>query len=194
MKIYLLNGCPGAGKDTAATIMTENFGGRLKKFATPLKDAATAMFCANNRWIFDAFDTFEEKVKPQDIFFGKTCRQVQIDISEKFLKPLFGQEVFGKILANSIQQDIDNHNEDLFFVSDSGFVPEAEHLVRTFGNNSVVLIRIHWEGKVIRDFAGDSRGYINLDHLGVLSFDVINPEGQTEVFEERLKEIVATTM
>jgi hypothetical protein len=188
-KIFLINGPAGSGKDTAANELAEYFSGRVAKFATPLKDAATAIYCGNDRAVFDSFDTFEMKKVPHERFFGKTCREVQIAISEQFLKLIHDDNVFGNILAQKIEDKRDQNFP--VFVSDSGFRPEAEVLVRKFGPESIVLIRLHREGYT---FEGDSRGYINLDDLGVKSFDVNNPEGDVKGFYSRLREVVAYTL
>ena len=183
-KIVLLNAPPRAGKDTAAAELAAYFGGEIVKFAAPLKAGATAIFCNGDHDLFKQYDTTEQKDIIQGQFLGKTCRQVQIDISESYMKPIHGQDVFGRILATAIDQS----PQQLFFVSDSGFVPEAAVLVNNFGAENVILIRIHRAGF---DYNGDSRSYINLDALGVKSYDVENPSDDLATFYSRLREIVA---
>jgi len=185
-KIFLLNGPAGSGKDTAAAHLQEYFEGKLVKFATPLKKAATAIYCDGDEKLFEHFDTFERKGIPEEIFFGKSCRQVQINISEYFLKPMHGEDVFGQILKQRIKRASTNYN--LFFVSDSGFAPEAEVLIKEFGSENVVLIRIHRDGHT---FDGDSRNYINLDQHNVRTYDIVNPNEDVGTFLSRLREVVA---
>jgi hypothetical protein len=186
MKIFLLNAPPRAGKDTAANYLADYTGGKVVKFAEPLKAAAAAIYFGGDRVAFDKYDSAELKDTPQAVFFGSTCRQVQIALSENLLKPLHGQTVFGEILAQTIKREAAKGVE-FFFVSDSGFKPEAEVLIREFGAEQVTLIRAHRDGCT---FQGDSREYINLDDRFVNSFDVENPSGSVDVFYERIVEIV----
>lgn len=186
MKIFLLNGPPGCGKDTAAEMLVEEHGGQLCKFAAPLKAAATAICFRGYRPAFDEFDLDQvKKVEPREEFFGVSCRQFQIDVSEKFMKPTYGVDVFGKILRDRIKAYLDIDYPGPFFVSDSGFAPEAEVLIRAFGPSAVTLIRVYRPG---HDYAGDSRGYVRLDHMGINSFDLHN-DADLETFKARLLEI-----
>lgn len=184
-KIFLLNGPPGAGKDTAAIYLAGLFKGTVMKFATPLKDGCTAIYCNNNRAIFDEFDTYERKGIPDARFIGISCRQAQIDMSEKYMKPVYGQDVFGKILANKIDVD----QEGFIFVSDSGFAPEAQVLVEKFGKENVILIKIEREGHTY-EAHGDSRSYIELDEVD--THIIVNEEDNMMDFYKELTKIVKT--
>lgn len=193
-KIFLLNGPPRAGKDTAAARLSHFYSGGskgLKKFAAPIKDAVTAIYHGGNREEFNRFDTAELKDTPQEVYFGKTCRQVQIGVSENFLKPFHNDSgIFGKILRNDIQRDLETDNDWVFktyFISDSGFRPEAEILIEEFGAENVILFRIFREGYT---FKGDSRGYITLKDLGVREFDIHNQEDNLSAFYASLEQIV----
>ncbi len=178
-KIFFINGPPGSGKDTAGIHLARKYAsGQVYKFAQPIKDAVVAIYHKGNKAAFDALDTYENKGIPQAVYFGKTCREVQIAVSEFFLKPFHGdQAVFGKFLARDIRAEMSHARVSLFpgprffFITDSGFRPEAEELVREFGADNCFLLRIRREGYT---YAGDSRDYINLRDLGVAERDVIN--------------------
>lgn len=178
-KIILFNGPPRSGKDTIAAETAVRLPGtpHICKFAAPLKSTAMHMYCDGNSQIFHQLDSAELKDEPHYRFFGKTCREVQIAISETYFKPLHGPKVFGKILSQYITSAIEREQKplNLFLVSDSGFRPEAEEIVSTHGAENVLLFRIHRDGF---DFSGDSRGYITLDDLGVTAIDVNNNEGK----------------
>jgi hypothetical protein len=170
-KIVLFNGPPHCGKDTIAHGIKKLIDGEVMvevaKFAQPLKTVAKHLYCDGNQELFDKMDLPENKGVPNDLFFGKTCREVQIAISEQYAKPVHGEKVFGKILA----QHIKFSPNELFLVSDSGFRQEAEVLVEEFGAENVLLVRIKRKGTT---YDGDSRGYINLEDLGVVSLEVEN--------------------
>ena len=186
IKIVLFNGPPGSGKDTAAYHLAETCCGKNVKFAEPIKRAVTAIYHGGDRTDFNKYDTLEMKGIPQDIYFGKTCRQVQIGVSEDFLKPFHDTAVFGKILAQDITRMMVSHGPGPYFVSDSGFRPEAEVLVNKFGASNIYLARIHREGC---DFSNDSRSYISLKDLGVIEFDIENHNDNKALFLEELSSI-----
>lgn len=182
-KIFLFNGPPSSGKDTAAEAMASLFDeGTLVKFAEPLKDGAKALFGLDDEE-FKVLDTDPVKSEPNEVFFGRSCRDIQILLSEEFLKRVYDKRIFGQILTSKIVRD----SSTLYFVSDSGFQEEAEVLIDHFGADNVRLIRIHRTGK---SFEGDSRSYIDLLHRGVMTFDVENPEGQIDEFLSRVESIV----
>lgn len=172
-KIILLNAPAGAGKDTLGSMLQTQVKeqSEVVKFASPLKSVAIQLYCNGDSRKFYEFDHDQEKKsKPDDVFLGKSCRQVQIDISEVYMKPMHGQQVFGKFLANYIHKRADEGIE-VFFVTDSGFRPEAEVLVEEFGPQNILLVRIHREG---HSYEGDSRNYIELSDLDVQELDLEN--------------------
>lgn len=175
-RAVLLNGPPGSGKDTLAgrLVGSSNLPMKIVKFAAPIKRIVAATYFGGDYEAFQRFDTFEMKNIPHDRFFGKSCRQVQISTSEDWLKILHGQNVFGDILANDIQESPGAY-ECFHIVSDSGFRAEAEVLINRFNPENVLLVRIHREGFT---YAGDSRNYIYLDDLGVRSLDIKNEENK----------------
>lgn len=189
--IILFNGPPAVGKDTHAAMAAselESIGFKVDvvKFASPLKTAACAIYCGNNTAIFAEEDRSENKSNPSDTFLGKSCREVQIAISETFMKPLHGERVFGKLLAETIKR---RHKQgtQIFLVSDSGFKPEAEELLDQFGEDNIILFRLKREGK---SFEGDSRSYINLDDYLVPSYDVFNYENNPGRTSQEVVEII----
>lgn len=180
-KIILFNGPPGSGKDTIASmVQTQLKGAEIVKFAAPLKTVALHLYCGGDSRLFHEFDLDQEKkISPSNVFLGKTCRQVQIDISEQYMKPMHGQDVFGKFLAATLERKVEaGDGNEIFLVSDSGFKPEAEVLIEQFGSQNVMLVRIHRDGFIFdKDPESpkyDSRNYIDLDEQEVHSLDVDN--------------------
>lgn len=185
-KVVLFNGPPSSGKDTLANQLANRIPKSLVvKFAAPLKKMAMHMYCDSNSQKFHEFDAPERKNTPDPVFLGKSCRQVQIDISEVYMKPMHGEDVFGKFLAKTIDNESENY--DNFFVSDSGFRPEAEVLINEYGPQNVLLLRLIREGKT---YEGDSRNYINLDDLDVKSFDIQNIEGDVNTTVKEVEAII----
>lgn len=131
---------------------------------------------------FDAWsedlDTADNKDYPCVQFFGKTPREVQISLSEDFLKPLHGKEVFGKLLIRRIDFLVDRKITKTVVVSDCGFREEAMQIVEHFGWPNVVLWRIHRDGCT---FKKDSRNHIDLKDLGVACYDVFNNKGLNDL-------------
>lgn len=175
VKIILFNGPPSCGKDTLANMIAAKLEADMhkvyvEKFAAPLKRAACAIYCNGDNALFAEQDLPQNKNKVNNLFFGKSCREVQIATSEVFLKQLHGSRVFGQLLASTIRQK-SKKLDDIFLISDSGFRDEAEELVDQFGEGNVLLIKLFREGTT---FEGDSRSYIDLSDLLVEQHEVTN--------------------
>lgn len=189
-KIILFNGPPRSGKDTLAAMLQGELSASkamlftsVEKFAAPLKRTACSIYCNGNTQEWYKYDSAELKDTPSDNFFGKTPREVQIAISEQYMKPVHGEAVFGKMLVKNIKRALVTAEGtkppyDGFLISDSGFRQEAEELIKEFGAENVILVRLVREGFT---YEGDSRDYINLDDLGVVTYDITNVEGQPHV-------------
>ena len=179
--IFLINGPPMCGKDTLAERLIHKYNGQLFKFADPIKRTVTQVYHAGDRAEFDHYDCNPDlKGTPQDVYFGKSCRDVQIAVSESWLKPYHNDPgIFGHLLVKSIEQNAEPNKP--IFVSDSGFRREAEVLVDVYGAERVVLFRIEREGFTFKG-ANDSRDYIYLKDLGVGEFDIYNPQDNLNAF------------
>lgn len=171
MKILLLNGPPGCGKDTLGAHIADDTELRVHvlKFAGVLKTMTHALYGlvdedGNPR----PHDFFEgEKERPQGSLFGVTPRNAYIAVSEKLMKPLHGVDIFGKMLSAQISL-VAGVGVDLIVVTDSGFSEEAQVLVRNFPQ-AVTLVRIH---RPDCTYKGDSRSYIELP--GTPTYDIDN--------------------
>jgi hypothetical protein len=155
-QLILLNGPPGSGKDTIADALVQIFSNaEVEKFAKPIKEHCKAIYgLTQEQW--DEVDSSQDaKAAPHPYFFGQSCRQVQINFSELFLKPTHGKDIFGKLLFRRVEAS----TADYFFISDSGFKEEAEKVIEEFGNENVTLVRIHRDGC---DYSIDSRSYVYL--------------------------------
>ena len=187
-KIILLNGPPHCGKDTAAKFIKEHLGRttEIHKFAGPLK-YITSAFAEYMGDMHSNVLSDEPNVKnsPNKYLLGKSPREFQISISEDWMKQLYGESVFGEILANRIMS-IPDWQSRAFIVSDSGFRLEAEELIKAFGANNILLIRLH---RTNCNFSIDSRSYIELADLNVTEVDIENNSSLSSLRECLVKTI-----
>jgi hypothetical protein len=167
--VIFVNGPPRSGKDTIGRIVTEVFPqARATKLAHGLKvgthalfaglrgaDGAAAAAMARGANTDDAFEASKAEELPY--FFGTTPRAAYIAVSELLCKPLFGKEFFGRLVVDMIRR---NPEVPLWVITDSGFEDEARPIMREVGADNCTLVRLHRDGCT---FAGDSRGYIDLD-------------------------------
>ncbi len=176
-RIILLNGPARSGKDSLANAFVrhahdQGLKAEVTKFALPLKEKAHALFGFAGK----PHDFFEnEKDVPQAYLYGKTWRQVYIAVSELLFKPMFGKDIFGRLLVDEIEiirkiAEVDGETDpDYFLVSDSGFLDEASVVVSRYGAENIILVHLERDGY---DFTGDSRGYINLPEVRTLKFNL----------------------
>jgi hypothetical protein len=185
MKVILLNGPPRSGKDLLGELLRQDLHGKkivkICKMADHLKRISHRMMeeiCPQHTplgsWRSDHFES--RKDQPIDwlgggAVGGMTPRRFYIEVSERFMKPLFGDDYFGRYLASRLEQ-WDVIGGDVAIVTDCGFRDETIPIVKMFGPSRVTLVRIRREGHL---FVGDSRGYIDLWDLGVRCVDLVNP-------------------
>ena len=178
MKIFILNGPARSGKDSLADFVVSKDNTFVKmKFATPIKRSVKCFFnVSDDEW--DIFDNATMlKDFPHKTFLGSSCRQAQIDFSERFIKPVYGSDTFGKILVNDILQELDKNPNINIIISDSGFVEEAIPVIEEFGKENVILVRISRSGYT---FENDSRRYLTQSELGLNSYyELENKQLQT---------------
>lgn len=156
MKLVLLNGPPRSGKDFAMRALRTHFSPRLTfrhdKFSMPIKLA----FAALMQHHIDPdgnVDYYEANKGEKMSTLGISYRQWQIDFSEKFMKPLYGPDIFAHLFLD--RQELRKTAADyLCVVSDCGFQTECEAVLRNWNTNDVLLIRIFRQDCT---FAGDSR-------------------------------------
>ena len=156
MRTFLLNGPPRVGKDTAGKLLAQMLGGTTAKFAAPLKMATHAMMAMlrGDKRIAPVEHYDDCKDEPHEDFFGRTPREVYIEVSERLCKPLFGDGFFGDLMIQRLDALTEKGVTDVV-ITDSGFEAEAE-AVKAYSKVSYVL-QMHRDDL---DFEGDSRGYL----------------------------------
>lgn len=161
MNFLLFNGPPRSGKDTAALAawdyLTETprwnkYSPVWEKFSFPNKRA----FAGQMNGFIDNWGNVEdyEDKKGEDIpILGVSYRQWQIDYSEKFMKPMYGEDIFGRLLLKRCLDFTTKPNTPIFIVSDCGFQVEVEAL----RGHNVCLFSMLRHGT---SFEGDSRQWV----------------------------------
>lgn len=158
MNFILFNGPPRSGKDTAARAVYDyidadrsvRFFPVWEKFSYANKRAfAGAMDLGVDRWgTVDLVEHTKDDIIP---ILGVSYRQWQIDFSEKFMKPLYGDDIFGRLLLHRCEMDVQENGPDaIYIVSDCGFQTECD-LLR---DHNVLLFVMNRDGCT---FEGDSR-------------------------------------
>jgi hypothetical protein len=165
-RAILLNGPPSSGKDLSAIIIRNMlyekadstslpFRPVIMKFADPLKAAAHQIL--NIPYSCEHFEKIHGNIwknEPQVEFFGKTPRSEYIALSEEYLKPRHGKDIFGRIMARRMQL---HKGIATFIIPDSGFWEEAVPVIKYLGLDNVCVIQLN---RPNCSFVGDSRGYI----------------------------------
>ena len=155
-QVIMFNGPPRSGKDTAGLFILEEYNDvRLFKMAEPLKQATMAMFGLT----FEQVRRLEtigslDKDKPMDELMGFSWRQMLIWLSEQCMKPKFGDDIFGELMARRISAPT---SCTMTVITDCGFDLELIPVIRTVGAMNCHIIRLHREGCT---FDGDSRSYV----------------------------------
>lgn len=159
IKIILLNGPPGSGKDTIANLMFMSLNTITKKFATPIKQALKAMFSIDDKHFRfleqPGHQEFREAVN--DRLLGMSWREACIWYAT-ISKERMGNDVFAKLAEQDIQRIRNTmKNDQVIVFSDCGFIEEPLHFAKVFGPDNVEVWKIYREGKT---YDGDSRGYL----------------------------------
>lgn len=145
MIVIALNGPPRCGKDTAAkavyaTLTSLGKVALLEKFSLPIKRACHGLLLPYIN---------KDEIDP---VLGCTPRQWHIEFSENFMKKLYGQDIFGRLLAHRINR---TPQPDFVVVSDCGFQSELDVLAACDQISSIWIISISRFGCLF-----DSRGLV----------------------------------
>jgi len=178
-KIILFNGPPRCGKDTAAnTVLKYRFNETFQyKMAYPLKQACHTLLGLQGsledlEYLKELPLKFEN---PDDL----TLRQFYIHISENVSKPLFGNDIFGRLAIEYLTQT----DKKIITISDCGFADEIEPIMNHFNHDDIVLVKIT---RPTTSFAGDSRSHISLP---LQTIDLVNDDS-IEAFEGKILTIL----
>lgn len=172
--IVIFNGPPESGKDHAAKHFAKKFNAPHFEMKGALRAVAhkmTALAIAGQPDFIGIDGEFAQieavgycnsleynkelkSTLHTNLFGGRTWRQFLIHISEDIMKPIFGQDVFGKAARKLVRES----EAAVCFFSDGGFQAEVEELRK---EGTVLVFQLSREGC---GWGGDSRGYIFGDH------------------------------
>lgn len=160
MYVVGLNGPPGCGKDTLAHMLVEHMESQgvetpimISPFSLPLRFMAFSM--VGDSYSQSRYEDFKRRNFPA---FNRTGRQLMIDVSESFLKPMYGMNCLARM---KIEQLKAINFDGLVIMPDCGFMIEVSSLRQDIGANNLYVVRIH------RDkcsFNNDSREWVYSDH------------------------------
>ena len=179
--VIILNGPPGSGKDTIADTFEAEGLARHIRFKDVLYNIAAAIYCVDVNLIKGFANDQVKKMVPQEIFNGRSQREVLIHTSETVIKPNFGKDYFGQAVYRTVKNLAPKNSKSYFILSDGGFIEEIEVLT---ANYRTVLVRLHRDGC---DFSKDSRNY--LYSCTDAAYDVEN-NADIETLVEKVKEVV----
>lgn len=157
-KLVILNAPKGCGKDVAAEHLVKMCNFHHVEFKAPVEKLVKSFYSLTDKE-HELLYRRENKELPQDTLHGKSIRDCYIHVSESVVKPMFGRDVFGVLLADSLEDGVS-------VSSDGGFVEEVEAVAKEIGKENILIIQIHAEGKT---FDGDSRNYLCVDGVRTIS-------------------------
>lgn len=183
MKIILLNGPAGVGKDTLGKILFDKYmeAGHTVyhgEFKNGLRRVIKGMLSEYHYALFLKHSKCRvAKERPQEYLGGKSPRDFQIWVSEEVIKPTFGEDYFGKLALEYCREAQETIGADVAIFTDSGFESERAPLER---NHACFTVALHREGCT---FEGDSRGYLRYPHLTATLSEGKPYEDATAIFD-----------
>lgn len=158
-KLIILNAPKGCGKDVAAEHLVKvMYNHHHVEFKTPVKELVKSFYSLTDKE-HELLYRRENKEVPQSCLMGKSIRDCYIHVSENVIKHTFGRDVFGVLLANSLEDGVS-------VASDGGFIEEVEAVAKEIGKENILIVQIHSNGK---SFEGDSRSYLYVDGVRTVS-------------------------
>lgn len=185
-RFVFINGPSGSGKSTLAKAIIDSVPACWPDaFAEPVREMIRSVFFPEDGPVYFEHDLKDGAVKKKilsevaaighsSMYGYGTVRETMIDFAEKFMKPRFGEDVFGRLLwKRCAEQDLWYSH---FIIDDNGFAPEASYVISQSSPADCLLIRLHRTGC---SFAGDSRSHITLDR--VRTIDLHNDGAASEM-------------
>lgn len=152
MKVILLSGPPGAGKDEVASELRINYKCHQEAFAKPLKDGIGAALSVSCRRELELLKRSDPRI-----------RKLMIGLSEDVIKPVMGLEWFATACAERVFRN--GPALEKLVITDAGFQYEVDAFIdrmrQYYGNDTRVQCwRLDRPG---HDYRNDSREPIYLE-------------------------------
>ena len=181
--IIFINGPPGSGKDEAADIIRRRVHRSVTvRLSSPLKRGLQELLGLD-------FQEWNEmlrqgnKDKPITFHSNVTTRQALIKLSEEYLKPIFGKDIFGQIAVRKMRGLAASH-----YILDIGFNEELVPILDKYSRGNCRLLRLSRPGC---SFDNDSRYYVDVDMLGLGPFWCkIHNEHDKDIFEAQIVKVL----
>lgn len=165
-KVLIFNAPPRSGKDYSANYICKHLEGTYhKEFKAPLIGLVCKTLQIDEcdfREVYDKEKDKKETICVQSLINGEptttyySIREYLIHMSEKVIKPLFGNDFFGDYAGKNL-----NYGWNIF--SDGGFPEEVKALYKYTEKKNIVVVKIMKDGCSFKD---DSRGYIPDELVG----------------------------
>lgn len=158
--IFLFNGPPGCGKDTACDeimrLDSETIYAYYKQWL--YEESAKTLNFTFEAWSKICQDTV---LKDTPMFLQAdgviSPRQMLIYIAEEILKPKYGRDCIAIKMVERLQEQVKGLDHYTVVVPDLGFPEEITTLQKYFPNANIILVHIH---RPHCTYKGDSRSYI----------------------------------
>lgn len=158
MHVVVFNGPPYCGKDTLARMLADHMESqgvnspvKEESLSLPLRHVAYAM--VGETYNDASYAAFKET--PFAEFGNRTGRQLMIDVSESFLKQVYGEKIMAQMLVarNSDWLDTDG----VLLIRDGGFQIEISAMLDEIIADNIYVVQIHRDGC---SFDNDSREWV----------------------------------
>ena len=179
--IFLLNGPPSSGKDTAAEfiiLMLGNSKVHHLKMSRPLKNGIRAIFDFNDTEM-KVLNAYKDDTNGPE-FGDMSYRQMQIALFGH-LKEAYGPDVFGKTFVRAAKNIMKPH----IVVSDAGMEVEVQYLVNHYPYGKIGLIQLH---RPDCNFDNDIREYVS--DKGFKYSTVIYNKYDLELFQAQIRRVL----
>ena len=153
--IVIFNGPPGTGKDEACLFFQSKKFIHLS-FKEELFKATFEYFGVTKDWFMEDYNNRAVKEKPVPELkingIDLSRRDAMIYVSEKYLKPKYGNDYFGLQASKNIEANVD------YCFSDGGFIDELLPIINKVGTDNICIVQLTRKGC---DFSSDSRRYFD---------------------------------
>lgn len=171
MRLFIFNGPPGSGKSTSISHMVRFVEGpvHVDRVSYPLKA------------IRNEIESLAGYTLGRE-----SARSLEIDLSELIFKRHFTAEVLGRACARRILHSAPELPATVLL--DAGQQPEVEALLDTLRLNidNIHLVHVSRRGC---SFEGDTRGYLDLEHRGIVPIQLFNGGSSERALQEDLWKI-----